>query len=82
MNLEDREGMAEVGTGLLLSVHDCLTAQPSRNLHQCHIPAVFRPLANPPMPHVALALANCITGQPLKTTFGYVAALPGSRMLQ
>ncbi len=28
LNLEDMEGMAEVGTGLLLSVDDSLTAQP------------------------------------------------------
>jgi hypothetical protein len=28
MNLEDREGMVEVGTGLLPSVHDSLSAQP------------------------------------------------------
>jgi hypothetical protein len=40
-------------------------------MHQCPIPAVFRsPAKPPPMPYVALALVNCLKGQPLKTILG------------
>ncbi len=50
-------------------------------IHQCPKPAIFGSVLAP-LPYVAFALANCRTGQPLKTTRGYVAVLPAITMVQ